>query len=37
MSAKGEGPRERGSTSANAASGRRPGAHLNCEGSEAVA
>ncbi|HWP11552.1 MAG TPA: lysophospholipid acyltransferase family protein [Ramlibacter sp.] len=36
MSAKGEGSRERGSTSAHAASGRPPGAHLNCEGSEAA-
>jgi hypothetical protein len=29
MSAKGEGPRARGSTSANDEGGRPPGAHLN--------
>jgi hypothetical protein len=37
MSAKGEGPRVRGSTSANSASARPPGACLNCELSEGAA
>ena len=37
MSAKGEGPRERGSTSANGAGGRPPSAHLNGEFQEAAA
>jgi len=35
MSAKGEGPRLRGSTSANGASGR-PNVRLNCNFSEAA-
>jgi Kdo2-lipid IVA lauroyltransferase/acyltransferase len=36
MSAKGEGPRERGSTSANGAGGRPPGPHVKRERSEAA-
>jgi len=37
MSAKGEGPRVRGSTSASDGSGRPPGARLNCDLSEVAA
>jgi hypothetical protein len=37
MSAKGEGPRMRGSTSANGACARPPGAYLNRELSEGEA